>query len=242
MTLQKQDNIDRYIWDKMPKAERKAFETAISNDPDLRREVLAQKEAMKLVEGMGEEVIKARIRKAGQKGIPIGNTVKSKKGFWALSVALLIALAIAGFYFLQKEEASVPSNIIYASHFTPYDLTFGNRGNEDLLTSASIAYAQKDYTQALELFAAAAPNNEDAKIALAQGISRMALAQFDQAIPVLAAFVEDPLYGAQCRWYLALAYLQSEQKPAAKKQLELLIQSPEDFKKVAAQEILKKMK
>ena len=241
MTLQQQNNIDRYLWDKMPLEERNAFETAIENDLDLKREVMAQKEAMKLVDGMGEELIKERIRKAGLKAAPLGSAGKSRKGLWFLLAALLVALAVGSIYFMQKEEAPVPPKILYASNFEAYPLTFGNRGNEDLLTSASIAYSEKEYAKALELFATAAPNNEDAKIALAQGISHMALEQYDRAIPVLASFVNGPLYGAQCRWYLALAYLQTQQSSAAKEQLELLIQSPDDFKKAAAKELLKKI-
>ena len=239
-----QDKMDRYLMNKMSARERQAFEEALRTDPDLARQLAAHREAIALAKAMGDRTVKERIRQAGEKATEqiqrFGAKHKKNNGTTWLFLLLLAALAFALVYFFKKNKTVEPERI-YASYYQALPLTFGDRGFEDLLSAASIAYGEKDYTKALQLFESAVPANEDAKVGLAKGICHMELQGYEEAGQILAGFIDDALYGEHCRWYLALCLLQTGDSAQAKTHLQYLAQSDKRFQHAAAKKILEQL-
>lgn len=89
--------------------------------------------------------------------------------------------------------------MLYADNYQAAELTFGNRGDEEVLAAASIAYNEKEYSKALALFGQAKLSQTGAKLILAQSICHIELGQYEQAQQKLSSALNDPLYGDQCR-------------------------------------------
>lgn len=239
-----QESIDQYIRGELSPAARKNIELMMNTDVNLKREILAQREAIALAQSMGDQQARETIRRAMEKG----GQKQQAKNQWpkiALLLVLLLSLAVALFYFLNKEKqdaapAPLQRASLYSTHYQIAELTFGNRGSEEVLAAASIAYQKKDFPQALQLFEQADPAQTDAKINLAKAICHIELNQYEQAEGLLSRSLDDPLSGAKSRWYLGLLLLRKND-PQAIQQFEILAHSPGAYQQ-EAQDMVQELK
>jgi hypothetical protein len=104
--LYNENNIDDYITNRLPGAERLAFENAMATDPGLAAEVAAQKLLMGAVINFRKQEIKDYIRDNVSE-----NKRRSGIGPMWMSIAAATILAVgAGFYVFLKEQKSGNAN------------------------------------------------------------------------------------------------------------------------------------
>ncbi len=161
----------------------------------------------------------------------------------------IFILSITLYYFFTKEIPSNHSEIAFAKYFEPYPNVFeqrGTPGSEDQkLRRALVAYDRQNYAEANLLFAALlekeAPENSYTPFYYA--ISLLAKQQAEEAIPLLEAILsnESALLKSEAQWYLALAYLQINQKETARKILLDFQSESKGFKKEEANLLLKEI-
>lgn len=115
-------------------------------------------------------------------------------------------------------------------------------GDESILNKAFVAYNETNYQQAVPLFNEAFKKTQNSELLFYEGNALLALGKTEEAIEIFKEHLthSDPLT-KRSHWYLALAYLKSENLENSKQELNNLINSGESFKKPEANSLLKKL-
>lgn len=114
--------------------------------------------------------------------------------------------------------------------------------NETIESKAFIAYTETNYEKAFSLFENAFKKTKNPELLFYEGNALLALGQTEEAIKKFEEHISysDELTN-RSHWYLALAYLKSKNIEEAKLELQTLIDSGENFKKVEAISLLKQL-
>lgn len=239
------ERIDRFLRGEMDEAEAQAFEQTLSENPELQQKMKVQQELVSYIDLMGDQEVLANIRKAE-------DTYRSrqegtiKKMPWlrpALIAASLALLLFAGWWFL------IPSNepdVLYASFYQPYELSFSSRdgGNTETLLAASTAYNAQDYAQALQAFESLPADLQTSKVKLGIGISYMELSSFESALSIFDQIIElqDPLFLDQALWYKGLCLLRQEKLDQASTIFQQLVNDSSSIFSQDAGQLLKRLR
>ena len=236
--------IERYLQGTLPPEEQARVEERLRRDEDFREEVQLTKVAIRGVEEHGlKDMFQTLHRKHFEEPAPPSRTGKhlplSKYGILGVAASVIIIIT-AGIFFWKHSPKDA-----YAHYFDPYQnvLTFRLDEHVQRMTNAMHHYDQHEYAQAVVLFGkiaqeASAPAADRAAALFYQGVSYLAVNEFDQA---LASFQRstDPKFSQQIAWYMALCYLYKDDFPTAIRQLKKI--RPDDFKYDDAQRLLREL-
>ncbi|NRB47583.1 MAG: tetratricopeptide repeat protein [Saprospiraceae bacterium] len=239
------ERIDRFLRGEMDKAETQAFEQALSENPELQKKMKIQQELVSYIDLMGDQEVLANIRKAE-------DTYRSRKAgtikkmSWlrpALIAASLALLLFVGWWFLMP---SSEPDVLYASFYQPYELSFSSRdgGNAETLLAANAAYNAQDYAQALQAFERLPVDLQTSKVKLAMGISHMELSSFGSALSLFDQIIElqDPLFLDQALWYKGLCLLKQERLDEASTVFQEVVNNANSIFNQEASRLLKRLK
>lgn len=254
--------IDRYLMKQMSSEEENLFEEQMSNDDSLRKEVELSKEinhylsdekssskipnnefvdkTRAFIKSDEAKQFKAKILKIGnRKTTP--KPSKRRSFLIAASIAIFIAI-ISSFFFFNEDN----SQKLYAEFYNQNDLpTFTKRdGIVSILKDGEVAFLDKDYKKATQLFTAYLneTENPDPNVFIFRGASNMMTDHFDSAISDFDKMINsnhiDHLRG---RWFKALTFLKMNDKIRARTSLEKITKNSSNFRYNEALELLERL-
>ena len=226
--------IEAYIMGRLSDNEKKEFEAALTQDPELQKKLENEQFLIQGIEHQSKSRLKAHFQ-------ALEEQEKNKSGKAAgpsLSVGLKIAAALiillVPIYFLFIWEESNNYEEIYSAHFTAYPvLQEGTvRGEKDagLKSKGLEEYQNGNYSGAIESLSSYLSKNEDAVTRFYLGISYLANEEPDLArstlkeLPTSAEF----RFSEQAKWYRGLASLRSGETSEAVKLFEELKRDTND--------------
>jgi len=242
-----EDQIDAYLLGKLKGEELKNFEDLMNSNNDIKMEVRIKKDLKESFEI--EEAIQLKDRLKGIQSNTIQETpivpIKRKSKTWILYAA---AIALLAGVLVGSKLAGIlnptSSQEHYASYFEPYPLDIGERGsNEETITQVKDLYQSKKYSEAITLLNGLTNGDDKIQWTLYRGVSFLETRNLKSAIIDLkeVANSTDENWNDHGRWYLALAYLKSDNVTAAKKELELLAAKSSADHKEEAKDLLSKL-
>lgn len=241
--------IERYLNRNLRGNELSEFEKMLSNNPGFRKEVNLHRE---INEALREkDVMKLRNKLMSIQATPKQGKNRSKvlrmftpNRYLSASVAAAasIILIIGGILLFSKTD-SVNKDSLYSNFYDPEEaITIVRSGGntEDItLKEAMMAYQDKNYESAIELFSKE-PQNNLAKFYM--GLSYMETGSSEKAIELFNELIkhQENLFVEQAEWYLALSYLKINDYDNAKTLLSKIANS-ENIYQNDAKKILKNL-
>lgn len=228
--------IERYLADELPAAERAAFRERLASDPELAREVELHREIGESITDRAPDMLKTQLRAIHAREFPAPPQrapiffLRQKS---ILAVAASIVLIAAALFYFAGFNDPTPEEI-FAEYFEPYPALQYNRdapsNTDEILRNAFLAYQQKNYSQAIILFDSAQtnmPRNVAADFYLA--VSSLAAGDPRRAMDLLQPIAANDSLGFSdpAHWYLALAYLANNDTSAAKAILNDIVRARE---------------
>lgn len=236
-----QEKIDKYLLGKLSEKELADFEKELSEHPELAEDVRLQQESLEMIDLMGDEKIRAQIKKVHSKMTVPPKPKRNRLFLIVSSIAAVLALTLIWSLFIKTNPIFSPEKI-YTTHFEPFPMNFAKRGaNEKELVNASTLYSQKKYNKAIPIFENLSDKNIDTQIDLALGISYLELEEYNKAISTFEKLIitKDPLYEHHSYWYAALGYLKMNDVAKCKEYLSLAAKkNPSQYKSKVAQLLL----
>lgn len=177
--------------------------------------------------------------------------ISPKKEFlnfkWLKPVSAVAAVLIIAFSISLLMNKDVNNDALFDTYFEPSKNVsvpiVRAENDEHLVNQAFIAYSEADYQQAILLFQKAFEQTENSELLLYEGNALLAENKVNEAIEIFKTHLSyTNALTNRTHWYLALAYLKSDQLDKAKQELMIYIDSEEKFKKTEAKSLLKKLK
>ena len=238
--------IEKYLFNTLNDEETKLFLELKNNDAEF-REALEYQENLKQVCKIEDDLQFKKMIASFEEAIKKENNRNplNHSFYYKMAVAAVLVISLGFFittFFFKKEEPKA----LFATYFevsknVSYPI-IRSSPEENQLTTAFIAYENKDFTQALTLFEAYFEETKDTTILYYQANVLLASDKPEQAIALLN-IVEHSSSNLSSRthWYKALAYLKSNKQAEAILELEIAVKNQEEFKKVEAQNLLKQL-
>lgn len=206
--------IEAYVLDRMPAAERAAFEQRLAGDPDLRAEVQLERENIRAVELGGVQRLLKEIA-AGEGAVD--RSRRSGAG-WLTYAAAAVLLLVAATWWATRPSAGERA---FAAHFLPdpgLPVVMGI-AHDPAFNEAMTSYKEGDYAGAKKAWSAeiaSDPHNDTlhyyiGMAALAQGDAREAI---DRLLPLMEG--PDRAFHDRAGWYLFLAYVRAGEQAKAR--------------------------
>lgn len=217
MEEQRTAQIDAYLTDSMSSDEKKAFELALENDPELKAEFNLQKKTTALLEAAAFLATKNKISAINQQK-SFGSTL----GGNLLKVAAVFLILMIPTYFILNNHFN--DEHLFADYAEPYPdrITTMGASDETKLTEAISAYKKQEYASAAKLFASIRlEGSENESIVLYEAVSLTYSNQAKNAIDLLeTAIIEEPSNVISLEWQLILSLLANGQGDDAKEVLD----------------------
>ncbi len=237
-----QELISKHIQNSLTPDEQIEFDRLLKSDIDFKKEVDFHETLKKVTEDKDDRDFRSLLSEIEVNPKPI--TKKRSVKWWYLAASIIVILGLT--YFLTNRLS--PSNeVLFAQYFEPYrnvtQPVVRSEVNENLKALAFNSYENAKFEKALELFDQMLANTEDPVILFYKSNVLLQLDQAEMAIPILTKdTATTDSFSEKRYWYLALAYLKTNNPQKAKTTLELLLNiSDSEYKKKEAKELLKKL-
>lgn len=135
------------------------------------------------------------------------------------SIGLLTIFSLSFFGIWNPFTTTKATNPLVSPHLIQFEnVISANATNNPALDQGMSAYTDADYATAIPILQRYLQNNKDPNVLLYLGLSHLLNSAADKAIPILERTVDTslPPMLSVAKWYLALAYIEAEQLPAAR--------------------------
>ncbi|MCD6543481.1 MAG: hypothetical protein J7K34_03135 [Flavobacteriaceae bacterium] len=237
--------IDKYFENSLTPKEQSSFNDLLQNDKEFKKEFLFQKDIQKVIAINRREELKLDLQQFEKEFQEKSKGAFFNKWLIAASLALLIGF---GIWFVK--DSYFPTNEqLYTQNFEPYrnivQPIVRGESSKTIKYSAFVAYENKNYHKAINLFNSIANPNET-PIQFYKAMCFLSLSKTDDAIQTLlpiAASKEiessSKNYTEMANWYLGLAYLKNDDLDKALSQFSIIANHPDyTFKKEEAKKII----
>lgn len=237
--------IDKYFENSLTPKEQNSFNDLLQNDKEFKTEFLFQKDLQKVIAINRREGIKQDLQQFEKEFQKKTKGTFFNKWLIAASIALLIGF---GLWFVK--DSYFPSNEqLYAQNFEPYrnivQPIVRGESPKTIEYSAFVAYENKDYHKAINLFNSVTNPNETS-IQFYKAMSFLSLNKTDDAIQTLLPIAtlkevesSSKNFTEMANWYLGLAYLKNDNLEKALSQFSIVANHPTyTFKKEEAKKII----
>lgn len=161
---------------------------------------------------------------------------------WLLVAATLTLALVSSAILFYINNESYSSGELYSMYYKPYDsygsVRSGKINTDDIFINAQIKYDKNDFENALTLFQQVL-DVDKTNIAsyFYAGVCYIETQKFEKASESFQFIINhnDNLFVEQAEWYLALSYLNSNQKEIAKKHFEAIANSQSYYKEKATE-------
>ncbi|GAA0188305.1 hypothetical protein GCM10009122_46250 [Fulvivirga kasyanovii] len=213
--------IDKYLTDSLTESEKDSFDLLLK-DPEFKEAVLYEKRVVAAIKASANAKLKAHL-KGISSNTPItenSNTNYIKK-LW-LSAASVLIIASIGYFFYTSNQ---PISNQFEEFYELYPAVTIQRGEGDEVNKALQLYSEEKYQEAAnELTSLASADQPTYYLYL--GNCYLQLGQSQNAIAAFETLIEvsnDSILTQHSQWYLALAYLQSNEPESLKALLHKII-------------------
>lgn len=231
--------IERYNAGEMDEAEKLWFRKELEGNAKLREEVILRKNTDKVLGNIESIQLRnklSEIEKRRASNIPVKNQGKSAPWKYAAVIAGLVLIGSVG---LLTTRSMTKEDII-DKFYQPYEGVSPSRSQQ--------AFVNQDYSRALEYYNIGDFRNaalyfgkvlsNDPKYmesAMYSGVSKYEENNYPEAVQKFKLVVDDGknLYIEDAQWYLALCYIQTNDKELALNQLDLIKNSESIYSKSA---------
>jgi tetratricopeptide (TPR) repeat protein len=209
--------IEAYWQEQLSETERLAFENRLESDLVFRQEAIKMHLITEGLDVLKKRQLRQRLQELDATLPPIDPP--NSMG-WLKIVLVVLALALATFsvwYFMIRAEKSKISGPI-AAVFEPYPALGITMGDDEktVRLEALKKYAKKDYKNAIPLLDKAFAVEKDSLLLFYKGIAHIGDGESSKAIPLLENLKTSSLMSPDTvEWFLALAYLETNQKDKA---------------------------
>lgn len=216
--LSREELLDKYFEKNLSPAEQKAFELLLQNDPDFRDDFEFQKSLTGALKADAHREFRSEMNnwdKPKPKTFPL---------WWMAALAASIVGILLVVNYLRKETLNPEQ--IYLSHYEalPNYVMPSVRGGivESKEQSAFVAYDNKDYALAYQLFNEALAENPTDYLKLYAAVSLMELNRFEEALDLLNDMAEPDTadYLMFSEWFKALCLIRMDEIEEATEMLE----------------------
>ena len=236
------DLIEKYFEGTLSEIEKIEFDLAVSNNPDFSKELAFQKNVKTAILLNERNKLKNTLRNIENRQNEVIPKQSPFKTWFFVTAAALITVIGGLYYFSQIEKKQEASLYLTYHEVYPNIIAPNVRGNNpnELKNKAFMAYEAEDFLKAKELFGQI-ENEEFANFYI--GLCNLELdlpaetiAKFSQT-----TFSNSPFpFETYRKWYLALAYLKTNDVVACKVLLNELSKS-DNLQAKKAEELLKKL-
>lgn len=237
--MNKDELIQAYIGNRLGKDKKAEFEALFENDQDFRKEVQFHKDLSAAFSDIERRRMKRKLRE-------FENDLKTPKqnnyAPWLVAASILVIIGIGWMTFFNN-----PTNTdqLYMAYFEPYENVVGpiTRGQsvQAMKTEGFVAYEKGEYEDAAQLFQELYANTGESYYLLYEANALMASDQMKKAVPLLEKHLAiNDAFAGKSRWYLALAYLTTDETYQAKILLQKIVKY-DGYKAEEAMEILDKL-
>lgn len=237
--------IERYNAGEMSETEKKWFLKEIEGNEKLRNEVELRKKTDEILRNQNVMTLKSKLSVIENKRKATVNTRKISKSRPYISYAAVAGgvLIIGSLIFLPGRNLSTEK--IMQEYYSPYEPPTTQRaalnGTAGDFTLALEFYNTKEYNKAAALFSKVLEHKPgDMQVELLNGVSNFEEKRYPEAKQSFGKVIDDKnnLFVDQAQWYLALCYLNTNEKEKAK-QLLAVIKNEEGIYKKEARKILR---
>ncbi len=231
--------IEKYIQNRLSSEEEVLFNELLKTNSNFKDEVALHTKIKKVVKHEEDTNFRNLISEIESKSKSPSKKSSYKKWLVAASILLISAL---GYISLNKNTYT--SQELFASYFEPYrNVVHPIARNDEQQNDKAIAfsaYEKGDYNTAITLFTQLYNSSKEPYYLFYKANALLKLEQADEAIPLLLEHLktQDTLT-KRTNWYLALAYLKTEDIQKAKELLNTII-SEGSYKNKEAKELLDK--
>ncbi len=232
------DKAERYLDGEMNAGERTEFESELSANAALRKDLELYNSINKTMSGTpNENELRDTLQQMNKKYFAGGGVVK--KGLfkkWLAVAALLILLISIGFYFLFPAKPSAEK--LYAEYAKHDLLNIEQRGNtaDPLATEAAGKFNNKEFIEALPLLQQYLQQHpDDIQVKFSIGICYLETGAYLDAEKIFSATAAgQTAYTGPARWYLVLTALKQKDMVTCKERLKNIAASSPYFTKAKA--------
>ena len=226
------ENIDLYLNGRLSGEVLRVFEGRLAQDKDLAHALWLRQGIQTAIKDRGVQELEATLSTIRQEWNGAkGQTEKQKatksysfRQYMAIAASLVI-LAVAGIWLLNANQNTTPGALFeqyYQAPFADRERALENQF-ESLTDEALASFAKEGYKEALNLFDQAAILNPNSlKVAYYRGHCYLNTEKPAEAIVTFEQIVAhgDNIFVVDAEWYLALAYIKTNQIQQAKALLE----------------------
>ena len=218
------DRIERYLRDELTAEERTAFEAEMAADPELKNEVELHRMVHDTLGDPAEHAFRQTLGDVATefhaKQRTQSKTRRLNPNWRIVSMAASVLLLVGVFAWLNTRQSAGGFD-----SFEPYAMVLTQRSQADtaamdvLITRAVQQYESEEYQAAATSFAQLKAMDPSAvSFAFYEGVSRLAVEQYDEAIAIFRQVLDTPdhLLIEQSRWYLGLALWKSGDEDGAR--------------------------
>ncbi len=223
--MEKETLLEKYIQGELTEKEREEFDALLKEDADFKGEFEFRTNLRRVAEAEDDAVFKAILSDFESEARMAKPTTNRFPVKWL--VAASIAL-IAGLTYFLTLDTTTSTQELFAENFEPYSnvvhpIVRGEEG-QNKKTSAFAAYQTGDYETALPLFDELYANTKEPYYLFYKANALIELNRAKEAVPLLQEHIRtnDTLV-KNSSWYLAMAYLQLDDKVKVKKMLQEVI-------------------
>lgn len=238
--------IERFIAREMSETEKQWFEKEIDGNEALRNEVNLRKRTDEILKN--QDVISLRNKlTAIEKNRSKVSVDKFKIPVYIRYAAVIAALALIGSltFFPGKSLSSEEiMNRYYKAYEPPTSQRSANSGTDADFTLALQCYNTHDYNKAAILFSKVLESRpNDMQTVLLKGVSNFEEKKYPEAKQSFGKVIDDKnnLYIDQAEWYLALCYINTNERDKAVRLL-TIISKEDGIYKNDAKKIIRKLK
>lgn len=238
-TMNQEEFIRSYLNGRLNETEMAEYQRLLETDPEFRKEVGFQKDLKTAFSKLNSERIKTKLKKFEDEFTP---SKRNHLTIWLVAASVLI---IIGTGFITFFNNPTSPDKLYLAYFKPYEnvvapITRG-QSTEALKTEIFLAYEKENYEKAAEGFNRLYESTNETYYLLYEANALMAKGKVKKAIPLLQKqlnFQDD--FAEKTRWYLGLAYLETNQVKKAKKLLQEIV-AAKSYNAKKAETILEKL-
>lgn len=232
--MSNEDLIEGYLKGTLNEEDKLRFNELLISDKEFVADFEFQKNLKVAVILEGREALKEKLR--------LEDKNKKTRPTWLYLAASLLLIIGAAFWFIGYQNNS--SDKLYLANFEPYPNTVEplvrSEAKNTMRTTAFIAYEEKDFKKAVNLFNKLYLQTEEDYAKFYSAMCYMELNEISKASEILSGKSWTPAYQDKANWYLALCKLALDDKNETRILLQALIKNS-DFKTAQAKDLLKKL-
>lgn len=213
--------IDKYLTDSLTESEKESF-TRLLQDPEFKEAVLHEKHVISAIKAHEKAKLKAHLKSISA-NVPISESQNTNfiKRLWMAAASVLI-IAFVGYFFYTSNQ---PISNQFDEFYELYPAVTIQRGEGDEVNKALQLYSEEKYQEAANELVSLASQDQPTYY-LYLGNCYLQLEQSQNAIAAFETLIEvsnDSILTQHSQWYLALAYLQSNEPEPLKALLHKII-------------------